>query len=47
MSEYAPGYSRLGSKYGWIRGVWYLKENEERVTTVLEKVAYGHWWLIY
>ena len=47
MSEGAPGYPGLGPIFGWIGGVWYLQENEERVTIVLERVAYGHWWLIY
>jgi hypothetical protein len=49
MSEvqHAPGYPGLGPRFGWILGVWYLQEGEERVAIVEEEGDHGRWWLLY
>jgi hypothetical protein len=45
--DFAPGYPGLGPRFGRIRGVWYIQENEERVAIVEEGGSRGHWWILY
>jgi hypothetical protein len=45
--DFAPGYPGLGPRFGRIRGVWYVQENEERVAIVEEGGSRGHWWILY